>query len=230
MKNHIVILGGMGPQASAKLHDLIIEKVGIGKLPDEFPMILHVSMPIPDFIASEEATNDAIRIIQDTTSNLPLDDAAAIGIACNTAHLLRDKLTHIPNHNFVSMIDAVVDTVQSKNMKRVGLLASPSTIRNKLYAKAFANKGIEVITPDVKGINVLNDMIHGVISNRPTATFRESLTGLAEQLIEKDVDVILLGCTELPLVGVDVNVPVVDSLSCLADALLNKHNQANSVL
>ena len=52
MKDSILIIGGMGPQASLELHRRIIQLVtDQGAINgDEFPEIIHASLPIADFI------------------------------------------------------------------------------------------------------------------------------------------------------------------------------------
>lgn len=227
MKNHIVIIGGMGPQASAHLHTLIVRDVGKNKAPDEFPYILHASIPSPDFIASPEVADEAIEIIQDLCKSIPVKSASAIGIACNTAHQLLDRLPNLPRENFVSMIEAVASDIEQAGHKKVGLLASPFTIKSRLYHNALEKRGITVMQPDKSGIDALNGIIHDVIGNVSPESLRPQLTKVAHTLESKGVDCILLGCTELPLVGVSSKLPVIDSLSSLSRAMLVKHSAVN---
>ena len=223
MKNHIVIIGGMGPQASAHLHSLIVNNVGKNKAPNEFPYILHASIPSPDFIATPEAADEAVDIIQDLCRSVPVKSAAAIGIACNTAHLLLDRLPDLPRQHFVSMIEAVADDIASAGYKTVGLLASPFTIQSRLYHNALEKRGVVVVQPNRTGINQLNSIIHDVIGNTPPKVLRDKLTNVAQTLEEQGVDCILLGCTELPLVGIRSKLPTIDSLSSLSKAMLAHH-------
>jgi aspartate racemase len=225
MKNHMVIIGGMGPQASAHLHSLIIQGVGKGKAPNEFPMIMHASIPTPDFIASPEAADGAIEMIQDVTAHIPMKTASVVGLACNTAHLLLDRLTNIPKNTFVSMIDAVADDIKAAGYKKIGLLASPFTIQSKLYHDALESRGVVVIQPRPGDIQQLSDVIHGVIANVPPASLRNKLSRIADRLAAQGVDAILLGCTELPLVGINSQLPVIDSLSSLSNAMLSRHTK-----
>ncbi len=224
MKNHMVIIGGMGPQASVQLHTLLLSEVGKNKAPDEFPMILHASIPTPDFIASPEAAEGAIGMIQDVCGSIPVESSSVIGLACNTAHLLLDQLTNIPKKQFVSMIEAVADDIELAGHKNVGLLASPFTIQSKLYKNALESRGIHVIEPDRDEIAVLNSVIHDVIANTDPLSLRPKLTQIAQKMQMDGADCILLGCTELPLVGVETILPKIDSLSSLARAMTKRHH------
>jgi aspartate racemase len=60
MKN-IIIIGGMGPQASHNLHGrLLTRAANLGARDgDEFPEIIHLSLPIKDFISDPSAMAEA---------------------------------------------------------------------------------------------------------------------------------------------------------------------------
>ena len=55
MKERIIIVGGMGPQASLELHRRIIARAAeLGAHNGaSFPEIIHLSLPIDDFISHE---------------------------------------------------------------------------------------------------------------------------------------------------------------------------------
>jgi aspartate racemase len=224
MDNHIVILGGMGPQASLRLHRDIIERFSAkfpGSQPDEFPAILHASLPVPDFIASEKRYEEALGLVRAACEQLPLQQAAAVGIACNTAHLMVNRLP-LAKYNFVSMIDAVVEHAQKSSVQKVGLLASPHTVRSKLYEDVFRGVGITMVLPNNRELRELHDIITSVISGVLPQELEPRLSAIARRMHAAGADSVLLGCTELPLVGVDVLIPVIDSVQVLADALLEK--------
>ena len=65
MKQIIIIIGGMGPQASLKLHRRIIRQAlaNGAKAGTDFPHIVHLSLPVPDFIANESRRSETLEII-----------------------------------------------------------------------------------------------------------------------------------------------------------------------
>lgn len=66
MNKKILIIGGMGPQASLFLHKQIIEasvKDG-AKHGYEYPEIVHLSLPVKDFISSTRYKNSALKLIR----------------------------------------------------------------------------------------------------------------------------------------------------------------------
>lgn len=66
MKRSILIIGGMGPQASILLHQKIITKAieNGARSGDDFPAITHVSIPVPEFIDSPAEKHQALRAIK----------------------------------------------------------------------------------------------------------------------------------------------------------------------
>lgn len=224
MDNPIIILGGMGPQASLRLHQLLLKKSGPfhGPNPDDFPAILHASIPVPDFIASSDKYEAAVAMVAQLCTQLPLNAAGVIGMACNTAHLMVDHLP-LDGTDFVSMVEAVAREISTQQSKRVGLLASPYTIKTGLYARALQEHSINVVEPSTAEQGELHTIISSVIAGVDVASLRERLSRIAKSLQANGADCILLGCTELPLVGVDSNLPKIDSLEVLADAMLEKY-------
>ena len=65
MNKHILIIGGMGPQASICLHERLIDRaVNLGATNGEdFPRITHLSLPIDDFISGEHKKTAALGVI-----------------------------------------------------------------------------------------------------------------------------------------------------------------------
>lgn len=224
MENSLVILGGMGPQASLRLHKrlLDISRERHEGAPDSFPAILHASLQIPDFIASEKMFQQALEKLQSACNKLDLEDASAIGLACNTAHLMVDKLD-LPEEKFVSMVSAVVAEVHSTGKTKIGLLASPHTLQSNLFHESLSRHGLHPIIPKKADVALLNKIIHGVICNDSPKIFVDDLSRIGRRLEQNGAEVLVLGCTELPIVGIRSRLKVIDSVDALARAMLDKH-------
>ena len=72
MKQRMIIIGGMGPQASLELHRRILRRVSANGARDgtDFPYIVHLSLPVPDFIANESRRSEALEIIINELKNI----------------------------------------------------------------------------------------------------------------------------------------------------------------
>lgn len=226
-KQIIGILGGMGPQASARLLDLLIDlsiKEFGAKNGDEFPEILLDSVPVPDFISNSDNKSVALDMLKKRVKKINQLPISRIGIACNTAHILFDDLQKISKAPFVSMISEVVDSVNKAQLKRVGVVGTPSTIKSKLYQKALDKFNIKGIEPTESELRILDKIIRKVIEEKTTNKDQRRLRSMANSLKKKGAEGIILGCTELPLVfPPKFSLPVFNSLEILARALLRNY-------
>lgn len=218
----IGILGGMGPDASAALYTLLIEKArtDFGATRNEdYPDILLHSIPVPDFITNKDNVPAALAMLQASVRGLtPL--CSCFGIACNTAHLLLSELQSETTVPFVSMIDAVAKEVKKKGYKKVGLMATPTTFRSHLYQKSLQTD-CQVITPSEAQVDELGAIVNEILAGG-FATTQSRLVEIADSLRAQGSEAIVLGCTELPLVFPHTyELPVLSSLDALSTALLS---------
>lgn len=226
-KNPIVILGGMGPEASSYLYQTLIKEstVVFGvKNNNEFPEIILDSVPVPDFISDDQNRGKALLMLQERVKRLTILSPDSFSIACNTAHILLPSLQMLTGVPFISIIDEVVKRIKKDKLNKVGLLATPSTLRYGLYQQALTASGITTILPAKKQINLLEKIIRNVIAGKISNKNQQALVNIANSLKLKGAEGILLGCTELPLVfPADYILRSYNSVVILAQALLKKY-------
>jgi len=224
-KNIIGVIGGMGPYASAYFYKLLIKKSTDeygAKNNDDYPEIVIDSVPVPDFISDTESLPTAKEILISRVKALNNFGCNIIAMACNTGHLLYPDLAKNSEVPFISLIELVCQKAKNSGMKKVGLLATETTIKMQLYHKILEQEGIEVITPNEDLIKKQEDIIRFVIANGETTKFEDVLSDTTNKFIkDNDLDGVILGCTELPLVFPSHKFRnVIDSLEVLADHLL----------
>jgi aspartate racemase len=227
----IGILGGMGPQASAELYQLLIQKsVKFYHVQsnDEFPEILIDSVPVPDFISNTKYLPTARRMLVDRIESMNNYSVDYIGIACNTAHILLPYLRKVTTVPIISLIEEIKQMVKEEDCRRVGLLATMTTYQSGLY-DSVRNRTVQLIIPDNAIQQDVEDIIRGVIGgeslNKLQKKAREVFDGFIRQ---NKVDTIILGCTELPLIFPKYkNIRLLSSLDVLADSLLKRYFGGN---
>lgn len=223
----IAILGGMGPEASVYMYKLLIDKAISefgAKHNDDFPEIILYSVPVPDFISSNEKRDDALRMLKTRVEALNKMDISCIGIACNTAHVLLENLQKVSKAPFVSMIDEVASAVKRDKLKTVGILGTPSTLREWLYERKLETYGILPVAAEEQTYSMLEKAIRNVIAGKEGNKDGLSLQKIADTLYGEGAEGIILGCTELPLVFPSkYKLPVYNSVSILATALLRRY-------
>lgn len=225
-KGAIVILGGMGPEASAKMLEVMISMAASefgAKECDDFPEIIVDSIPVPDFISSKTKLPLARRMLTNRVKRLSILNTFCFAIACNTAHIMLEDLKKATSVPFVSMIEAVCNEVERFGIKSVGLLATPSTINSGLYEVELKKRQIDLVTPSVKETRDLEGVVRRVIAGTITEFDRKRLEAIALSLAGMGAQGIILGCTELPLIFPEkFKVPVFDSIMILSRETLSR--------
>lgn len=146
-------------------------------------------------------------------------------MTCNTAHILYKDLAKLSEVEFVSIIDAVSEKVKDLGLKRVGLLATQTTIFQGLYYRALSKKGIACFNANLETQKLHEKIIRDVIAGKYVRC--KQMVDQVKQFIEEEaLEGVILGCTELPLVFPKNELPnVIDCLDVLADKLLDKYYQ-----
>jgi len=201
----------MGPQASLELHSRILQAASRNgaRNGSEFPFILHVSLPIDDFISEQGKTKQALKMIVNEMKQIGLRDDDSIIIACNTAHLFMEEIEQQLGVKVLSLIEATIDHIVSSGITKIELLASPTSVSSGLYTKPLLRAGIEVIEPDKDKTKQLETMIRSVISGNPTQP--TSTTGTVK----------LIGCTELSCMFAE-KPNVIDPLNIIVEKLVTE--------
>lgn len=208
----ILILGGMGPQASIELHKRIIDRAceNGAQNGNDFPHIIHFSLPIDDFISDQSKIDKAFRHITQSLAQVKPTKNDSIVIACNTAHLLRAEIERSTGAAVVSLIDSTLAHILSNGIKKVHLIGSPTTLRTRLYEKPLRDRGVNVIKSSRNEQDEVETIIRDVIRGVPVNVAREDFAQRAP---------LLLGCTELSCaMGSQRN--VIDPLAIIVNVLL----------
>jgi aspartate racemase len=115
---------------------------------------------------------------------------------------------------------AVEVTEKYPEVKKVGLLATTGTIESGLYNKELEAKGFEVLTPtDSIELNMVMKAVYGIKSKTDPQLNEDLLAIAAQHLADREAQLIVLGCTEIPLAynPERVELPSVNATRVLAE-------------
>jgi len=240
----IGIVGGMGPQAGHTLFEKITLFTN-AKIDQQHLSVVLISFPgnLVDrtlFLEGGISINPAFNIVN-IIEKLENAGAKIVGIACNTSHspaiynVIKEEL--IKRDIQVKLVNMPFETCMyiKKNhsdVRRVGLMTTNGTYKSEVYKNILLDLKYDVVIPDIKFQNeIIHKMIYdpefGIKSNPQNITDEVSL--LADKALcffkEKNVDAIILGCTELSLILTAKSIKdmiIVDSTDCLAKALVRE--------
>lgn len=200
MKKTIGIIGGMGPNAAIDLYEKIIEATPANSDNEHIHVFIDSNTNIPDrtsFILGK-GKDPSIEIIR---SAITLENIGAdfLIMACNTAHYYYDKVATLVKIPVINMIEETAKELSSAKIKTVGLLATDGVIVSRVYSNVLESYGIKVICPEEEGQReVMNIIYKGIKASNysiDTSGFKKVLEGL----YERGAEVLILGCTELPI-------------------------------
>ena len=138
----IGILGGMGPEASANLYSKMIKYTQheYGAVQDsDYPPIIIYSMPLLGFDETGIVDQDSVKMqLIEGVRKLENAGCDLIIIGCNTVHIFFDEMQAAVNIPILNIVEETKKKVVDFGCKKVGLFASESTSKTKLYQKRFA--------------------------------------------------------------------------------------------
>lgn len=151
-----------------------------------------------------------------TEAALKLEEAGAdfLIICTNTMHKvvpLIERKIHIP---IIHIADATADILDKHHIKKVALLGTKYTMTQDFYRERIEKRGIQVIVPEMKDIEIINHVIfHELCLGRVEDSSREKYIQIIEKLAEKGAEGVILGCTEIGLLikEKDSSIPVFDT-------------------
>lgn len=216
------IFGGMGPEATSDLFRSIIKLTPAEKDQDHIPTLVYCLPQVPDRMSSIENKDPAIIPYLVEAVRL-LEDAGAIVIAipCNTVHYYYDIISDTVDVPIINMISETVKEVNLNypEVKNIGLLATTGTIKTGLYGDELTKNGFNVIVPDddIEKDYVMK-AVFGIKSGVDRQINEDLLAIAGEHVIKKGAELIILGCTEIPLAfnSERSDVPVVNATEVLA--------------
>lgn len=205
----------MGPEATLLLMQKVLDAVPAQDDADHIPLIVHQNSQVPSRIAAliEGHGADPGPVLADMARGLEAAGAAALAMPCNTAHHYAPAIRAASHLPFLDMLSLSSAALAGQGARRIGMLASPATRRAAVFDAPFAAQGLEPVWTGEEA--ALLGIIRAVKAGRPPAALLPDLSVLAEGLLDKGADHLLVGCTELSLMTHALPAPVTDTLDCL---------------
>ena len=119
-----------------------------------------------------------------------------------------------------SIIDESVGEIDRvcKGVTKVGVLATDGCLDTNIYQDAIAASGRQALVPNADKLADLMSLIHAVKAGDQSADVKQGMELVARTLVDDGAEVLIAGCTEIPIVfdGHGFVVPVVASTDVLA--------------
>ena len=223
------IIGGLGPETSSKFYlELLKSCQTINSLLR--PEILMNSVPInleveKDFINGVDKSKEYISVLTHAAQSLEKAGADFLVIPCNTVHLFIKEVRDAVNIPVLSIIDESIKFLKEKKLEKIGLLATQNTINSGIYAQPMTKNGIKIELPKPEAQKLMGELIARLVSNHYSNKDKEELLKIIEQLSKKNIEAVLLACTDLQLIAPkNTKTKIYDSMKILVTATSKEIN------
>ncbi len=217
------IMGGMGPEATVDLFRKILAATPARTDQEHLHIVIDCNSKIPSRPAALlEGGPDPTPLLQATARNLERAGADFLVVACNTAHLFYDRIVEAVRIPVLHIVDEVIMEAQRRRpaTRSVGVLAGRGAIRLRLYQDRLEAKGIAAVVPSDEDQEIVISVIARVKGGDKGPAVRAAIREVADRTADRGAEILVTGCTELPLVleNGDARVPVLDPTQALAEA------------
>jgi aspartate racemase len=225
MTGFLGVIGGMGPLATADFLYKLVKRTPAVSEQEHIPILLHGDCTVPDRTAN---------ILGNGASPLPKllegirflnrNGVAAICIPCNSAHRWFDDMQEASDVPILHIVRASAVQVRAKKSgaKTIGVLSTFGTHRTGMYRNTLQAMGYNVVTPTDQEFEMLVSPAIAMSKANLLLEAEPYYEQAANKLIERGAEIIVLGCTEIP-VGMERQMRAnpaqfVDSNDALADS------------
>lgn len=199
------VVGGVGPAATVDFMQKIVRNTPATRDQDHIKLLVEQNPQIPDRTENliGEGPDPTISLYA-TCRKLEAGDADIIAIPCNTAHAYVERVQPYLGIPIVNMLTVTAEQIRSTfpDLRKVGLLATSGTVASGVYRKALEAAGLEQVVPSAeRQAGVMNAIYgpQGVKAGFTTGACVDDLLAAIDELAASGVEVVILGCTELPL-------------------------------
>ena len=215
------IIGGMGPLATARLFETIVELTKSDSDAGHIRTLIDCNPGIPDRTrAILDGGESPVPEIVKTAKGLITQGAEVLLLACNTSHYYFEEIENAlreetvvagdvgksageTGHKFklINLIEETGKTVLEKGMTRVGVLATRGAVEGRVFDKYLTPMGIECVYPDPEGQKVVNALIYDAVKagRDLSGKLADDYCKICKELFERGAQALILGCTEIPI-------------------------------
>lgn len=225
--NKLGLIGGTGPESTIEYYKGIEYGVQQKSGRSFFPNLTIESLSMFDVLGycGKQDYAGLTAYLLKGIRNLAAAGAQYAALTGITPHIVFEELSKASPIPLISMVDTARDYAAANGYKKICLLGTLPTMEGTFFQNSFAKRGIEVVTPNAEekayiGTKIETELEFGKVLPETQRMFKE----IAERIIrEEQVQAVVLGCTELPLIfgGVELPAPYIDVMRVHINALVD---------
>jgi aspartate racemase len=226
------VMGGMGPDATVDFMAKVIALNASERDQDHVHMIVDQDPTVPNRRDAIAGDAGAVAAVTEHLARMAkrLEDAGAdfLVMVCNTAHVFLDGVHAVTTIPFISIIDTTIAEIENRcpETRIVGVMATDGCLDAGIYQRAVETSGRIALVPDAASKARLMSLINRIKAGDQGPDVAAAMQAVAQSLVDAGADVIIGGCTEIPIVfeGDSFSVPVISSTNVLAQKTVDLAN------
>lgn len=219
------VVGGLGPETSAKFYTKVVNTVltKTGRQPNVVIDSVPISLEDVRMIIAGGRSEQVYQMLEASVRRLNEMPADLIVIPCNTVHIYFERLQSVSEAPMLNIIDETTREIERRGLKRIGIMATTTTVNGMLYQSSFKKAGISPVLPSGSDQEKLSSLIIKILDGAATSADAAFLQNVIDALKNGGAEGAVLGCTDLQLLVEGAgSVRVVDSMAALANATVDR--------
>lgn len=194
------VLGGLGPEATVDFMAKVLAATDANSDQEHIRMLIDHNPTVPnrhDAIAGN--TPSVGPELAAMAQGLERGGADFLVMVCNTAHAYAADIQAAVKIPFVSIIEVTVEALADHNVTNVGVMAAEGCMRANLYQEALAAAGYQAILWSEDELNDFMELVYRIKAGERDEDIGAGINRLATSLAFRGAEILIAGCTEIPL-------------------------------
>lgn len=196
------IIGGFGAYATLDFYGRLLDSFAVESERDYPNMIIDNVFSMPSrtrALLTGEGQTEIVETIANSMKKMLDYDVDCMVMICGTAHYflpyVHEKLPEAKD-KVINILEATGKHLAANNIDKVLILAAEGTLKQKLYSRTLARYNIACVEPEEQYWEEIRYFIECVKQNKYDSELKDRYLRF---LGRYDVDNIILGCTEFPV-------------------------------
>ncbi len=198
------IIGGTGPESTIIYYRSIVAAYREQKQDGSYPSILINSIDLTKMLGLIGANqlSEVTEYLVSEVEKLARAGADFGLLAANTPHIVFEQIRERTSIPLISIVEVTRLEAQKLRLRKVGLFGTRATMQARFFPDVFSRAEITVVVPKpeeqdyIQG-KYMNEFVQGIIRSE---THEQLLRIVNRMKVEQNIDGLILGGTELPLI------------------------------
>ncbi len=225
----IGLIGGISPQSTLDYYKYINTITNSNLGGHHSAKILMVSLNFEEIVQGIFSNDwgSVEKIMLDASMVLQKNSVDVLAFCSNTLYRTYDCVKESLTIPIIHILDPVIDYIDKYKLKKIGIIGTKFTLEEKFYIKYLQSKTneLEIVLPNLEDRLLLNQIIFdelckGIISTKS----RNKVEIIINSLTKQGAEVVILGCTELPLLfnaDAYTKLPMLDTVKLHSEFIVN---------